>query len=115
MIADVELGEMKSDLLSDPVPFAILRPRCDSGPLPLCIVLHGGGGSRQSLIDCKPLFEAWWSEGLLPPMVLASPSAGMSYYIEHPEGGIRWETFVAESFLNHLRSTAMCAVIESRP
>jgi S-formylglutathione hydrolase len=104
-VAEVELGELRSAFLPDPVPFAVLAPRPGGAPLPLCVVLFGGGGSRQSLVDCQPLFEAWWAEGSLPPMVLASPSGGMSYYLEHPAGGIRWDAFLAEAFLDHLRAT----------
>ncbi len=83
----------------------MLTPSLGDGPLPLCIFLHGGGGSRQTLIDCKPLFEQWWSDGSLPPMVLATPSAGMSYYLEHAPGGIQWDSFIAETLLDHLRAT----------
>ena len=38
-------------------------------------------------------------------MVLATPSAGMSYYAELPDGSIRWDTFLAEDFLAQLRAT----------
>ena len=66
--------------------------------LPLCIVLQGGGGSRQNLIDCQKLFDQWWADGAMPPMVLASPTAAMSYY--HC-----WEPFVFDEFIPHLRDT----------
>jgi S-formylglutathione hydrolase len=68
-------------------------------------MLMGGGGSRQNLVDCQPLFEGWWSEGLLPHMVLATPSPGMSYYLEDTDGGVRWDSFLAEEFVPHLRAT----------
>jgi S-formylglutathione hydrolase len=92
--AYVELSEWQT------IPYAVMTPQGgDPGPLPLCVVLHGGGGSRKSLADCAPLFEMWWSEGSLPPMVLASPSAGMRYYVEE------WDTLIAADFLEHLRAT----------
>ena len=65
----------------------------------------GGGGSRQSLVDCQPLFETWWSEGLIPPMVLATPSPGMDYYLEDSLRNIRWDSFLTEEFVPHLRAT----------
>jgi S-formylglutathione hydrolase len=93
-------------LFRKPFPIAAITPQGDeSGPFPLCIVLHGGGDSRQSLVDCDVLFENWWSDGSLPPMVLASPSAGMSYYLEDPAASTRWDAFVAESFVERLRAT----------
>ena len=76
------------------------------GPYPLCLFLYGGGGSHRTLVDCQPLFERWWSEGLMPPMVMASADTGpMSYYLDHPDGSARWETFIAEDFVAHLRAT----------
>jgi len=68
-------------------------------------MLMGGGGSRQNLVDCQPLFDAWWSDGSLPPMVVATPSPGMSYYLEDSLGPVRWDTFLAEEFVPHLRAT----------
>jgi len=105
--AHVALGELRSDFLPEAVPYAAITPRGgDPGPFPLCIVLHGGGGSRQSLVDCGSLFENWWSDASLPPMVLASPSAGMSYYVEDAAASVRWDAFIAESFVDHLRATS---------
>ena len=56
MPSNIELSELSS------VPYAVIAPQ-DSGPLPLCVVLMGGGGSRQSLVDCQPLFDTWWAGG----------------------------------------------------
>jgi S-formylglutathione hydrolase len=92
----------REDLQS--VPYVVLTPEGDE-PLPLCIVLHGGGGSRESLVDCRPLFETWWNDGSLPPMALASPSAAMSYYVTDAATAADWDAFIAGSFLDHLRST----------
>ena len=111
--AQVEFGELRSGFLPEAVPFPVITPRGgDPGPFPLCIVLHGGGGSRQSLADCASLFETWWSDGSLTPMVLASPSAGMSYYLEDAAASVRWDAFIAESFVERLRAT--CNVRTSR-
>lgn len=112
-VADVTLGELKSEFLPEAVPYSVLTPTGgESGPFPLCIVLHGGGGSRQSLIDTSKQFEEWWSDGTLPVLVLASPSAGMSYYLQDPASCIRWDSFIAEDLLEHLRKT--CSVSEGR-
>ena len=102
----VESSELPSEFIEGTVPYAVLTPQgVDGGPLPLCIVLHGGGGSRKTLLDCVPMYETWWSDGSLPPMVLASPSAAMSYYVEDPAVSTRWDAFIAEAFLEHLRAT----------
>ena len=103
MPSNIELAELSSSHFSYPVSYAVITPQ-DSGLLPLCIVLMGGGGSRQSLVDCRPLFDKWWQEGSLAPMVFATPSAAMSYYVEDPEGE-RWESFLIEHFIPQLRRT----------
>jgi S-formylglutathione hydrolase len=38
-------------------------------------------------------------------MVLATPSAGMSYYLDDPDRGVDWGAFLAGDFLTHLRAT----------
>jgi S-formylglutathione hydrolase len=96
MPSNIELAEISSEHLSESVPYAALIPP-GSGPFPLCLVLMGGGGSRQSLVDCQPLFDRWWPEGVVAPMILATPSAGMSYYLG-------WDRFVIEEFIPHLRA-----------
>src|ERR1700676_5029652 len=107
MGSNVELHDLASGHLPESVPYAVITPPGykESGPVPLCLVLMGGGGSRQSLVDCQPLFDSWWSDGSMAPMVLATPSAGMSYYLDDPDGGVSWGSFLAEDFLAHLRAT----------
>jgi hypothetical protein len=78
MASNVELSQVSSGHVFAVVEYAAITPAGGDGPLPLCIVLMGGGGSRQSLVDCQPLFDKWWQEGALAPMVFATPSAGMS-------------------------------------
>ena len=97
------LSELTSLNLPAPVPYAVLTPGVP-GPLPLCLMLMGGGGSRQNLVDCQPLFDRWWTDGALPPMVIATPSPGMGYYIEDRAENVRWESFLAEELVPHLQS-----------
>ena len=105
--SNVELAELSSANLPEPVPYAVVIPPgySDSAPLPLCILLMGGGGSRDNLIQCQPLFDQWWAEGVLAPLVFATPSPGMSYYLEDPAHGARWQSFLVEDFIPHLRAT----------
>src|SRR5258708_737171 len=101
----IETGEVSVDFAPSGVPYAVLIPADDRGPYPLCLFLHGGGGSHQNLIDTCALFERWWCEGVVAPMVVAMASTGaLSYYLDHSDGRARWETFVAEDFVAHLRS-----------
>jgi S-formylglutathione hydrolase len=100
-MSHVELSELSSNHLPEATPYAVIAPSGETAPLPLCLVLMGGGGSRQSLVDCQPLFDQWWSEGSLAPMIFATPSAGMSYYLEDPIG-TRWDSFIVDDLIPHL-------------
>ncbi|MDO8433557.1 MAG: alpha/beta hydrolase-fold protein [Candidatus Binatus sp.] len=104
----VERSKLPVDFAPEGVPYAaILPPGYDQGgPVPLCLVLHGGGGSHQNLVDSKPIYDELWASGAMPPLVLAS--AGISplgFYLDHPGGRIRWESFIAQDFIAHLRRT----------
>jgi S-formylglutathione hydrolase len=102
----VELANLPAEFAPDGVPYAVLVPPGydDASAYPLCLLLHGGGGSRDNLAALKPLFDQWWAAGIVPPMVIASASTGaMSYYLDHPDGSARWETFIAENFPEYLR------------
>lgn len=111
--SNVELHELSSKNLPEPAPYALVTPPgYGSEPVSLCVMLMGGGGSRQSLVDTQPLLDRWWGEGAIPPMVFATPSPGMSYYVEDPEAGVRWSSFLVEDFIPHLRAT--CGVGSDR-
>ena len=103
----LEIYALPSDLVPDPVPCAVLLPPqydATKSPLPLCLNLHGGGSSREALIQSQPMYEQLWQSGMLEPMVIATASTGeLSFYLDEP-GGSQWETFIAEAFLGHLRS-----------
>jgi S-formylglutathione hydrolase len=105
--SNIELHDLPANNLPEAVPYALITPPgySESVQLPLCLMLMGGGGSRQSLVECQPLFESWWAEGALPPMVIATPSPGMTYYLEDSRGTIRWDSFLAHEFVPHLRAT----------
>lgn len=100
----IETGMIAMDFAPSGVSYAALIPGDYAGPYPLCLFLHGGGGSHQNLIDMRPLFERWWSEGVMPPMAVAMASTGaMSYYLDHPDGSARWESFIAENLVAEIR------------
>lgn len=110
MSSDVSLHEIVSQHLPAPVPYAVLTPR-DAGPLPVCLLLLGAGGTRENLIDLQPAFEEWWTTGTVIPMIVAVPSAGMDYYMEDGAGTIRWDSFLAEDFLPLLRASSGSKVV----
>jgi S-formylglutathione hydrolase len=102
--ASVTLHELASPHLPAPVPYAVLSP-ANLEPLPLCILLLGAGGTRENLIDLQPVFEGWWREGSVPPMIVATPTAGLDYYMEDTAGTVRWDSFLTAAFVPRLRAT----------
>lgn len=104
--SQIKTYSLPSNIVPGPVPVAVLLPPGydqASEPLPLCLNLHGGGSSRDHLIDTQPLLEGLWQEGVLEPMVVATASTGvLSWYLDAP-GGAQWETFISDQFLTHLR------------
>ena len=63
------------------------------------------GGDREYLEALRPEIERMWKAGELPLMVVATPSvpAG-TIYMDFLDGSQRWETFVVQEFLGHVRS-----------
>lgn len=102
MASVVTLQELPSSHLPAPVPYAVLAPE-SAGPLPLCLLLLGAGGTRENLIDLQPLFDGWWTEGLLP-MIVAVPSGGLDYYLEDRGGVMHWDSFLAGDLIPTIRA-----------
>ena len=103
MPSNVTLHDISSQHLPAPVSYAVLTPGRDE-PLPLCILLLGAGGTRDSLLDLQELFDTCWAEGSVPPMIVVTPTPGLDYYLEDPAGPIRWDSFLADDFIPYLRS-----------
>lgn len=55
--------------------FSTQRPD-HSRELPTCLLLMGGGGTRETLFDLQPLFDEWWRNGVVLPIRIATPGAG---------------------------------------
>jgi S-formylglutathione hydrolase len=103
MPSTVTLRDISSPNLPASVDYAVLAPNREE-PLPLCLLLMGAGGTRDSLVDLQPFFEGWWAEGSAPSMVVATPTAGLDYYMEDPAGPIRWDSFLAGDFVPYLHA-----------
>ncbi|MFN0122913.1 MAG: alpha/beta hydrolase [Blastocatellia bacterium] len=99
-------GKLESKLVPSPVEFAVLLPdgyETAKEPLPLLLFLHGGGGDKSFLTRMRPVIEEMWKAGTLPPMVVVTPSAARSFYMDYKDGAQKWETFIVTEFLDHLR------------
>ena len=101
-------SKLETRLLPAPVEFNVLLPDgYDSvkEPLPLLFFLHGGGGDRSFLTRFRGIIDDMWKAGNLPKMVIVTPSAGRSFYMDYKDGSQKWESFIVGPFLEHLRQT----------
>ena len=64
---------------------AALHPGGD-GPHRLCLFLYGGGGGLETLEESRPLWESWFAEGLLPPMLVATAAVRpFGFWLDEPD------------------------------
>ena len=105
-----QLVESRFDtkLVPGPVEYNVLLPDgydSEKGPLPLLLFLHGGGGDRTFLARLRAAIDDMWKAGTLPKMVVVTPSAARSFYMDYKDGSQKWESFIVGPFLEHLRQT----------
>ena len=101
-------AKLETKLVPTPVEFNVLLPdgyESAKDPLPLLLFLHGGGGDRTFLTRMRAAIDDMWKAGTLPKMVIATPSASRSFYMDYKDGSQKWESFIAGPFLDHLRQT----------
>ena len=100
-------AKMETSLTPSPVEYAALLPDgydASTAAFPLLLFLHGGNGDRGFLTRMRPTIDEMWNSGALPKMVVVTPSAGRSFYMDFKDGSQKWESFIAGPFLTHLRS-----------
>ena len=101
-------AKLETKLLPATLEYNVLLPdgyEAEKGPLPLLLFLHGGGGDRSFLGRMRPAIDEMWKSGSLPKMVIVTPSAGRSFYMDYKDGSQKWESFIIGEFIDHLRAT----------
>ena len=104
----LETGELVTKLVPGAVKYTVLLPPgYDSSRTlyPLLFLLHGGNGDHGFLALMKPVIEAAWAAGELPPLIVVTPDARRSAYVDYRDGSQKWETFIVGELLNHIRKT----------
>lgn len=88
------------------VPCAALVPeQHEPSTLPTCLFLYGGGGGHESLVGIEPIIAAAWAAGTLQPCIIATPDVGpWSFYLDDPDRGYAWETFITQRFITRLQT-----------
>ena len=99
-------AQLASGLVPSPVNYTALLPAgYDTAEgLPLLLALHGGDGIA-GFSFFQGTVEAAWSTGDLAPCVVVIVNSGRSFWLDWKDGTQRWETFLMQELLPHLRST----------
>lgn len=101
-------AKVETKLVPAPVEYNALLPdgyETAKDPLPLLLFLHGGGGDRGFLNRMRATIDDMWKAGTFPKMVVVTPSASRSFYMDYKDGSQKWESFITGPFLEHLRHT----------
>ena len=100
-------AEMETELVPSPAKFDVLLPpdyEAILEPLPLVIWLHGGSSGVGHLERrIREHVESAWALGVLSPAVIVTPVTGNSYYIDWNDGSQKWESFIVDELLKHMR------------
>lgn len=99
-------AQLTSSLVPSPVNYTAMLPAGydTAQELPLLLALHGGDGIA-GFSFFQGTVEAAWSSGELAPCVVVSVNSGRSFWLDWKDGSQRWETFLMQELLPHLRST----------
>jgi S-formylglutathione hydrolase len=98
----------KTDLIPHPVPYAVVLPDGykDGPALPMLMMLHGGYGSRDQLVQMRGVFDDEWKSGRLPKMVVAMITAGPAcLYMDFKDGSEKWESLIIGPFRTFVQKT----------
>ena len=106
-------GTIETDCVPDGVvEYAAIVPEDGSTDAvrPLLLTLHGGGGSRQQLIEehRSGVWDRRMSDAVIPPSVIVMISGKSGTYLDFYDGTERWNTFLNEIFVPFCETTFRC-------
>lgn len=106
-MVNLQTFQIETDLVPGPVEYAALLPKgyekSDTN-YPLLLFLHGGGGDMKFLTQrTGPLIWDMWERNTSPEMVVITPSCQRSFYINYKDGSQKWESFIMEELIPHLK------------
>lgn len=99
----VECNALKSATLARQVRFcAALPPSFDADKtkrFPVIYYLHGLGENAQALLPLSSLIDDLRQRGKIKDLVVITPDAGASFYIDSKDGKARYEDFFIREFM----------------
>lgn len=101
----VECNSLPSKILAHAVNYCVILPPSygldQARKFPVLYFFHGLGDNEQMFIHTGGfnLVEDLWERGQLSEFLIATPSAGASFYINARDGKARYEDFLVQEFL----------------
>ncbi len=110
--AQIYEGEsLKSSILGKEVEYAMYLPpgyNESTREYPIVYLLHGYTDDETAWIqfgDIERLANEAIVDGYIPPMIIAMPDAGVSWYVNNYDGTVKYEDFFVQEFLPHVEET----------
>ncbi len=100
--------KLYSEILGDSVRYSVYLPfdyAQSSRRYPTTYLLHGYTDDDTGWLqfgEANYLSDAAIASGEIPPMILAMPDAGVSYYMNNRDGSVRYEDFIIQEFIPHI-------------
>jgi len=104
----IEDQSIESEILGKAVEYSIYLPpgyEEDMRSYPIVYLLHGYTDDETAWVqfgEIDRLADEAIEDGYIPPMIIAMPDAGVSWYINNYDGSVRYEDFFFEEFLPHI-------------
>jgi S-formylglutathione hydrolase len=98
---------LETDLVADGCDYGVLLPDTVSEGMAVLFFLHGGNGDRSFLKSMSAVIGDAIDAGDIEPLIVVTPSARMSYYMDAIDGTERWESLL----LGPLRDEVLSAYI----
>lgn len=99
----VECNALKSAILARQVRFCAALPASFDAEkarrFPVIYYLHGLGENAQSLLPLSSLIDDLRQAGKIKDVVVITPDAGTSFYINSKDGKVRYEDFFIREFV----------------
>ena len=102
---------IESDILGKDVRFTIYLPadyETSQRYYPIVYLLHGYTDDDTGWLqfgEVDRIADKAIAEGSIPPMIIAMPDGGVSWYINDYTGGVRWEDMFIDEFMPYIEST----------
>jgi S-formylglutathione hydrolase len=107
-MVNIQTFQIETNLVPSPIQYDVLFPKNykDSDrKFPLMLFLHGGGPNNHlHLKNTGPQIRSMWEKKIVPEMVVVTPFCERCFYMDYKDGSQRWESFIINELLPHLKN-----------